>query len=93
MVLRRLPLLLVLLSVGAVPGYAQGAQNTPNRHSIFSIGGSIRDEVTHREMESIQVVLMGPTGAPVATAFTRDNGDFQFDGMPYVLRTRARRTR
>ena len=32
--------------LGAVPGYAQGAQNTPNRHSIFSIGGTVRDETT-----------------------------------------------
>jgi tetratricopeptide (TPR) repeat protein len=81
MVLRRLSLLLLLLSFGAVPGYAQGTQNTPNRHSIFSIGGSVRDEGSHREMESIQVVLLGPTGTPMATAFTRDNGDFQFDGL------------
>src|ERR1700676_2104640 len=80
MFLRRLPLFLSLLALSVLPGYTQG-QNTPNRHSIFSIGGSIRDDSTHREMESIQVVLKGATGSPIATAFSRDNGDFQFDGL------------
>jgi tetratricopeptide (TPR) repeat protein len=80
MFLRRLPLVLLLLALGVLPAYAQ-SQNTPNRHSIFSIGGTIRDDTTHRDMESIQVVLKGSTGAPIATAFTRGNGDFQFDGL------------
>jgi tetratricopeptide (TPR) repeat protein len=80
MVHRRLRLFLLVLALGALPGNTQ-SQNTPNRHSIFSIGGSIRDDSTHREMESIQVVLKGATGSPIATTFTRDNGDFQFDGL------------
>jgi tetratricopeptide (TPR) repeat protein len=80
MFLRRLPLVLLLLALGVLPGNTQ-SQNTPNRHSIFSIGGVIRDDTNQRGMESIQVVLKGATGTPVATAFTRDNGDFQFDGL------------
>jgi tetratricopeptide (TPR) repeat protein len=80
MFLRRLPLALFLLALGVLHGYAQ-SQNTPNRHSIFSIGGVIRDDSNHRGMESIQVVLKGATGVPIATVFTRDNGDFQFDGL------------
>ena len=80
MLLRRLPLVFLLLAAGVLPGYAQ-SQNTPNRHSIFSIGGSVRDDANHREMEGIQVALKGATGTPIATAFTRDNGDFQFDGL------------
>ena len=32
-------------------------------------------------MESIQVILKGATGTPIATTFTRDEGDFQFDGL------------
>jgi tetratricopeptide (TPR) repeat protein len=80
MFLRRLPPVLLLLALGVLPGNTQ-SQNTPNRHSIFSIGGSIRDDSNQRGMESIQVVLKGATGTPVATAFTRDNGDFQFDGL------------
>jgi tetratricopeptide (TPR) repeat protein len=80
MFLRRLPPVLLLLALGVLPGNTQ-SQNTPNRHSIFSIGGSIRDDSNQRGMESIQVVLKGATGTPIATAFTRDNGDFQFDGL------------
>ena len=77
---RRLRLFLIVLALGVLPGYAQ-TQNTPNRRSIFSIGGSVRDATTHVAMESIQVVLKGANGTPIATAFTRDNGDFQFDGL------------
>jgi tetratricopeptide (TPR) repeat protein len=80
MVHRRLPLFFLLLTLGVLPGYTQ-SQNTPNRHSIFSIGGSLRDGTTHVGMESVQVVLKGATGTPIATAFTRDNGNFQFDGL------------
>jgi tetratricopeptide (TPR) repeat protein len=78
MFLRRLPLLLLLLALGVVPG---NAQNSPGRRSIFSIGGSVRDNVSHRAMESIQVVLKAASGIPANTTFTRDNGDFQFDGL------------
>lgn len=80
MVHRRLPLIFLFLVSGVLPGYTQ-SQNSPNRHSMFSIGGSLRDATTNKEMESVQVVLKGATGTPIATTFTRDNGDFQFDGL------------
>jgi len=78
MLLRRLPLVFGLLALGIAPA---NAQNTTSRRAIFSIGGSIRDESTHRDIESIQVVLKQATGIPVNTTFTRENGDFQFDGL------------
>ncbi len=78
MFLRRLPLFLLLLVLGVLPG---NTQNTSNRHAILSIGGSIRDESNQRAMESILVVLKQATGTPITTTFTRDNGDFQFDGL------------
>lgn len=78
MFLRRLPLFLFLLVLGVLPGHSQSA---PSRRAIFSIGGSIRDNSSHRALESIQVVLKDATGIPVNTTFTRDNGDFQFDGL------------
>src|SRR5579872_6398971 len=81
MFLRRLPIFSLLLVLGLSPANAQNTQNVPNRHSIFSIGGSVRDGSTQREMEGIQVVLKQATGTPITTAFTRDNGDFQFDGL------------
>jgi tetratricopeptide (TPR) repeat protein len=78
MVLRRLPFSLLLLGLGVLNG---STQNAPDRHSIYSIGGSVREEGTQRAMESIQVILKQGTGTPINTAFTRDNGDFQFDGL------------
>ena len=56
MFVRRLPLVLLLLALGVLPGNTQ-SQNTPNRHSIFSIGGSIRDDTDRRAMENIPVTL------------------------------------
>ena len=78
MFLRRLPHLLLVLALGVLPG---NAQNAPGRRAIFSIGGSVRDNVNQRAMEGIQVVLKASTGIPANTTFTRDNGDFEFDGL------------
>jgi tetratricopeptide (TPR) repeat protein len=78
MFLRRLPFFLFLLVLGVLPG---NSQNTPSRRAIFSIGGSVRDNGNHRAMEGIQVVLKASTGIPANTTFTRNNGDFQFDGL------------
>ncbi len=78
MLLRRLPVFLLLLALGVLPG---NAQNTPSRRAIFSIGGSIRDESDHHAMENISVTLKQLTGNTVNTVFTRGNGDFEFDGL------------
>jgi tetratricopeptide (TPR) repeat protein len=75
MFLRRLPLFLLLLTLGVLPGKGQ------SRRNIFSIGGSIRDGVDHHAMDNIQVSLKQLTGPTVNTANTRGNGDFQFDGL------------
>jgi tetratricopeptide (TPR) repeat protein len=83
MLLRRLPLFLILiLSIGVLPGKAQ------SRRAVFSIGGSLRDGTDHHAMESVLVTLKLLTGSTVNTAFTRANGDFQFDGLAngdYIL--------
>lgn len=78
MLLRRLPVFFLLLALGVLNGYSQVA---PNRHSIFSIGGNVRDETDHRAMENVQVALKSSNGIPVTTTFTRDNGEFLFDGV------------
>jgi tetratricopeptide (TPR) repeat protein len=78
MFLRRSPFFLFLLVLGVLPG---NSQTTPSRRAIFSIGGSVRDSGNHRAMEGIQVVLKASTGIPANTTFTRNNGDFQFDGL------------
>jgi tetratricopeptide (TPR) repeat protein len=79
MFFRRAPLFLLLLALGVLPG---NAQNTPSRRALFSIGGNIRDQSNQRTMENILVVLKQATGTPITTTFTRENGEFQFDGLP-----------
>ena len=78
MFFRRLPLLLLVLSLGTLPVIAQ---NAPRGRAVFSIGGNVRDNTDHHGIEGIEVVLKGTTGTPIASAFTRDEGDFQFDGL------------
>lgn len=75
MFFRRFPIFLLVLGLSAMPGKAQ------SRRAVFSIGGSIRDNTDHHAMESILVTLKQLTGGTVNTAFTRNNGDFQFDGL------------
>ena len=75
MFIRRMPVFLLLLSLGVLPAMAQ------SRRDIFSIGGTIRDGIDHHAMENIQVSLKQLTGPTVNTANTRGNGDFQFDGL------------
>jgi tetratricopeptide (TPR) repeat protein len=91
MFLRHLPVLVLLLALGVLPGNAQVQQS--HRRSVYSIGGSLRDDVSHRSLENILVTLKQLTGATVNTAFTRSNGDFQFDGLSdgdYILEINAR---
>jgi tetratricopeptide (TPR) repeat protein len=75
MIFRRLPLFLLLLALGVLPGKAQ------SRRDIFSIGGTIRDSIDQHAMENIQVTVKQLTGSVVSTSYTRGNGDFQFDGL------------
>jgi Tfp pilus assembly protein PilF len=90
MLLRRLPVFFLLLALGVLPG---GAQNTPGRRAIFSVGGSIRDDTDHRDLENITVTLKQLTGTIVNTVYTRGNGDFEFDGLgngEYVIEISAK---
>ena len=91
MFLRHWPVLVLLLGLGVLPGNAQVQQS--HRRSVYSIGGSLRDDVSHRSLENILVTLKQLTGATVNTAFTRSNGDFQFDGLSdgdYILEINAK---
>lgn len=89
MFLRRSFLLLFLLALSVLPGNTQTA---PTRRAIFGIGGSVRDDINHRSIESIQVALKQVTGVIVNTTFTRNNGDFEFDGLgngDYIIEINA----
>jgi len=91
MFFHRLPAFLFLLALCALPGIAQNQQ--PRRRSVYSIGGSVREDVSHLALENILVSLKQLTGAIINTAFTRSNGDFQFDGLgdgSYILEIKAK---
>jgi len=75
MFLRRMPVFLLLLALGALPGKAQ------SRRAIFSIGGNVLDSGDHHYMEGVLVTLKSASGVPVNTMYTRGSGDFQFDGL------------
>jgi tetratricopeptide (TPR) repeat protein len=87
----RLPACFFLLALGVLPGLAQnspGVPNAPNRHAMFSIGGTVRDDTDHHTIDSVLVTLKLITGPTVNTAYTHSNGEFQFDGLrsgDYVL--------
>jgi Tfp pilus assembly protein PilF len=91
MFLRRLPVFLLLLALGVLPGNTQNGQqtqNVPNRRALFRISGYVRDDVNHQALENILVTLKQQTGIPMNTAFTRGNGEFTFDGLAngdYIL--------
>jgi tetratricopeptide (TPR) repeat protein len=64
-----------------------------SRRSVFSVGGTVREEGTNRPLESIQVTLKQVTGAVVSSGYTRGNGDFQIDGLgggDYILEITAK---
>ena len=85
MFFRRLTFFFSLLVLGAIPS---SAQNPPSRHAVFSISGTIRDESTKQTMAGILVNLKESGGIPLSTAYTREDGDFEFDGIAngdYIL--------
>jgi Flp pilus assembly protein TadD len=82
MVARRSIFFLALLAFCVSTAKAQ------TRHNVFSIGGTVREDGTQRGMESIPVTIKELTGPVAGTTFTRNNGDFQIDGLrsgDYIL--------
>lgn len=81
---------LVFVALWAFCVPAAGAQN---RHHLFSISGTVREDGTQRALENILVTLKQLTGPVVGTTYTRNNGDFQIDGLgagDYVLEITAK---
>lgn len=90
MLVRRLPVVLLFLALGAL---SARAQSVPTRHNRFSIGGAVHDEVSHQAIENIQVTLKTATGVPVSSVYTSGNGDFLFDALgngDYILEINAK---
>jgi Flp pilus assembly protein TadD len=64
-----------------------------NRHNLFSIGGTVREDGTQRALENILVTLKQLTGPIVGSVYTRNNGEFQIDGLgagDYILEITAK---
>lgn len=79
---RRFLYLLAFLAFCVPSGQAQ------TRHNVFSIGGTVREDGTQRALENVLVTVKQLTGPVAGTAYTRNNGDFQVDGLgsgDYVL--------
>jgi tetratricopeptide (TPR) repeat protein len=90
MLFRCLMLTTFALAVGSTPG---AAQNVPNRHNVFSISGSVRDESTKQTVSGILVALKQNGGTPLTTTYTREEGDFEFSGVgngDYILEINAK---
>jgi Tfp pilus assembly protein PilF len=68
----------VIVIVGVLPCTAQ---NRSNPRASYSIYGSVRDDASHDVLENVRVDLKQSTGATLSTAFTRGNGDFEFDNL------------
>jgi len=75
---RHAPVLLVLLAIGALPGYAQ--LRTGSRQT-FEIQGYVRDDSNQQPMENVKVDLRQSAGSPMATTFTHGNGEFEFTNL------------
>lgn len=59
------------------------AQNHPAlSRDAYDIAGTVRDDFDQHGMESIRVDLKQATGTPIDSTFTRDNGEFEFSGIP-----------
>ncbi len=87
MLARRFLYTLALVAVCVSTGKAQ------MRHNVFSVGGSVREDGTQHAMENAQVTLKQLTGPVISSTYTRNNGDFQIDGLragDYILEVVAK---
>lgn len=70
---------LLVMFGGVLPCLGQSRSVTP---PSFSIAGAVRDGYDQHKMAGVRVDLKESTGAPLNTAQTRGNGNFEFSGLP-----------
>lgn len=75
---RRALVSLVIVVAAVLPCIAQ---NRSNPRGVYSISGNVRDDATHNALENVRVDLKVSAGEALNTAFTRGNGEFEFDGL------------
>lgn len=61
------------------PGPLPNTPKAPPRS--FSVTGTVRDAVTHAQLENVRIELKAFGGAAVATVFTGGNGRFEIDSI------------
>src|SRR5258708_31294961 len=82
--------LLLLLTTSALPGYARQRSMS---NSVFSIDGTIRDNDDQHGLDKVRVDLNQSAGVPVSTTYTREDGAFEFSGLPngdYVIQVKVK---
>jgi len=79
---RAVPALLVLLLASASPLVAQRRPTVPETvQRLFTIRGNVRSAANEVGLEMIRVDLKRFTGETVASAYSRNNGEFEFTGL------------
>jgi tetratricopeptide (TPR) repeat protein len=71
---------LLILTATSLPVLAQSRPGTSR--DAYDIAGTVRDDYDQHSMDSVRVDLKQSTGTPINSTFTRDNGDFEFSGIP-----------
>jgi tetratricopeptide (TPR) repeat protein len=71
---------LLILTATSLPALAQSHPGISR--DAYDIAGTVRDDFDQHTMDSVRVDLKQSTGTPINSTFTRDNGDFEFSGIP-----------
>src|SRR5260370_7234206 len=70
----------LIVAATALPVFGQSHPGISR--DAYDIAGTVRDDYDQHAMDSIRVDLKQSTGTPINSTFTRDNGDFEFSGIP-----------
>ena len=68
----------LVFAASVLPALGQG-RNAPR--NTLTISGTVRDDADHHAMENVRVDLLGASGVPLNTTFTRGNGEFEFGAL------------
>src|SRR5258708_1967329 len=70
----------LILAATSLPVLAQG--HPVISRDAYDIAGTVRDDFDQHAMESVRVELKQSGGTPINTTITRENGEFEFSGIP-----------
>jgi len=73
---------LLAIVFAAVPSFGQARPNLPApTRAVYSINGNVREDASQQIIENVRVDLKGFSGGAINTAYTRSNGEFEFDNL------------